>query len=177
MRNLALFEKKWRLRVEEVIYLESSMVDFSTNMFVLIDNVGGDKMKEHYSYVCGIQEVVDGEYYMTDLRTTNLAKSKFVSVVNDQFAISESQLKAILQDRIFEVNCRKELSYLVFRSPDLTPCDFFPLAYVKDKVYVPPMPTTLQAPQKRVTTAMTDIYGATERLDGTGLITVGMYAR
>ncbi|GBN66732.1 hypothetical protein AVEN_131132-1, partial [Araneus ventricosus] len=26
--------------MEEVIYLDSSMVDFSTNLFVLIDNVG-----------------------------------------------------------------------------------------------------------------------------------------
>ncbi|GBN44172.1 hypothetical protein AVEN_168929-1 [Araneus ventricosus] len=38
--------------IEEVIYLESSMADFSTNMFVLIDNVGGTRMKAHYSYVC-----------------------------------------------------------------------------------------------------------------------------
>ncbi|GBO25569.1 hypothetical protein AVEN_131691-1 [Araneus ventricosus] len=28
------------------------------------------------------------------------------------------------------------------RSPDLTPGDFFLWGYVKDKVYVPPMPTT-----------------------------------
>ncbi|GBM04546.1 hypothetical protein AVEN_93950-1 [Araneus ventricosus] len=46
---------------EEVIYLESLMVDFSTNLFVLIDNVGGARMKAHYSYVCGIQEVDGGE--------------------------------------------------------------------------------------------------------------------
>ncbi|GBN08515.1 hypothetical protein AVEN_113920-1 [Araneus ventricosus] len=95
--------------MEEVIYLESSMVDFSTNMFVLIDNIGGAKMKAHCSYVCGIQEVDGVEYDTTDLRTTNLAKSKFVSVVNDKFAISDSQLKAILPDRIVEVDCRKEL--------------------------------------------------------------------
>ncbi|GBN86215.1 hypothetical protein AVEN_172055-1 [Araneus ventricosus] len=29
------------------------------------------------------------------------------------------------------------------RSTDLTPCDFFLCGYVKDKAYVPPMPTTL----------------------------------
>ncbi|GBM10163.1 hypothetical protein AVEN_258764-1 [Araneus ventricosus] len=85
------------------------MIDFSTNLFVLIDNIGGARMKAHYSYVFGIQEVDGGEYDMTGLRTTNLAKSKFVSLVNDLFAISDIQLKAIQPDYIFEVNCRIEL--------------------------------------------------------------------
>ncbi|GBL92993.1 hypothetical protein AVEN_54631-1 [Araneus ventricosus] len=95
--------------MEEIIYTESSIVDFSTNMFLLIDNIGGARMKSDYSYVCGIQEVDGGEYDLTGLRTTNLAKSKFVSVAKDQFAISESQLKDILPDLIFEMDCRKEL--------------------------------------------------------------------
>lgn len=43
------------------------------------------------------------------------------------------------------------------RSPDLTPCDFFLWGYVKDKVYVPPMPTTLQELKERITAAVTDI--------------------
>ncbi|GBM08007.1 hypothetical protein AVEN_71450-1 [Araneus ventricosus] len=85
------------------------MVDFATNLFGLIGNVGGDRTKAHYSYVCGIQEVDGGEYYTTGLRTTNLAKLKFVLLVNDQFAISENQLKTINPDRIFEVDYRKEL--------------------------------------------------------------------
>ncbi|GBO14648.1 hypothetical protein AVEN_49232-1 [Araneus ventricosus] len=95
-------------KMEEVIYLESPMIDFSTNLFVLIDNFGGARMKAHYSYVCGIQEVDGGEYDMSGLRTTNLAKLKFVSVVNDQFDISEIQLKGTLPDCIFEVGCRIE---------------------------------------------------------------------
>ncbi|GBN93233.1 hypothetical protein AVEN_136266-1 [Araneus ventricosus] len=37
--------------IEEIISLESSMVDFSTNMLILIDNVVGGRMKAHYSYV------------------------------------------------------------------------------------------------------------------------------
>ncbi|GBL96730.1 hypothetical protein AVEN_111864-1 [Araneus ventricosus] len=45
------------------------------------------------------------------------------------------------------------------RSPDLAPCDFFLWGYVKDKVYIPPMPTTLQALQERITAAVTDIDG------------------
>ncbi|GBN15125.1 hypothetical protein AVEN_173279-1 [Araneus ventricosus] len=45
------------------------------------------------------------------------------------------------------------------RSPDLTSCDFFLWGYVKDKVYVPPMPTTLRALQERITAAVTDIDG------------------
>ncbi|GBO22196.1 hypothetical protein AVEN_167188-1 [Araneus ventricosus] len=45
------------------------------------------------------------------------------------------------------------------RSPDPTPCDFFLWSYAKDKVYVPPIPTTLQALQERVTAPETDIDG------------------
>ncbi|GBL97665.1 hypothetical protein AVEN_49165-1 [Araneus ventricosus] len=62
----------------EAAETEEVMLDFSTNLFVLIDNVGGAKMKAQYSYVCGIQEVYGGEYDWTGLRTTNMAKSKFV---------------------------------------------------------------------------------------------------
>ncbi|GBO06156.1 hypothetical protein AVEN_105364-1 [Araneus ventricosus] len=40
-------------------------------------------------------------------------------------------------------------SFVAMPLPDLTPCDFFLWGYVKDKVYVPPMSTTLQALQKR----------------------------
>ncbi|GBO36311.1 hypothetical protein AVEN_204887-1, partial [Araneus ventricosus] len=94
--------------VEEVIYLESCMVDFSTNMLILIDNVECARMKVHHSNVYGIQEVDCGEYDMTALRPTNMVKSKFVLVVNDQLVISESQLKVVLPDCIFQVDCRKE---------------------------------------------------------------------
>ncbi|GBN26631.1 hypothetical protein AVEN_102704-1, partial [Araneus ventricosus] len=60
--------------LEEVIYLEPFMVYFSTNMFVLNDNVGDARMKANYSYICEIQEVDGGEYDMTGLRTTSMAK-------------------------------------------------------------------------------------------------------
>ncbi|GBM05089.1 hypothetical protein AVEN_210799-1 [Araneus ventricosus] len=89
MRILVLFNKKWS--------------------FLLVDNVRGARMKAHYSYVCGIQEVDGGEYDLTSLRTTNLAKSKFVSMAKDQFGIFESHLKDILPDLIFEVDCREVL--------------------------------------------------------------------
>ncbi|GBM40439.1 hypothetical protein AVEN_122651-1 [Araneus ventricosus] len=46
--------------------------------------------------------------------------------------------------------------------PDFTPRDFFLWDYVKDKVYVPPMPTMLQALQERITVAVTDIDVWTE---------------
>ncbi|GBN67698.1 hypothetical protein AVEN_30854-1 [Araneus ventricosus] len=45
------------------------------------------------------------------------------------------------------------------RSPDLAPCDFFLWGNVEAKVYVPPMPTTLQALQERINSAVTDIDG------------------
>ncbi|GBO23285.1 hypothetical protein AVEN_208073-1 [Araneus ventricosus] len=75
----------------EAIDLESSVADFSTNTIVLINNDGSAKMKTRYSYVCGFQGVDGVEFDMTGLRTSNMAKSEIVSVMNDQFAISESQ--------------------------------------------------------------------------------------
>jgi hypothetical protein len=39
------------------------------------------------------------------------------------------------------------------RSPDLTPCDFFLWGYVKDKVFVPPVPVTLDDLKQRIITA------------------------
>ncbi|GBO30473.1 hypothetical protein AVEN_39794-1 [Araneus ventricosus] len=70
--------------MEKVIYLESSMVDFSTNMLVLNDNVRSARMKTHHSYVCGIQV--------------------FVKIV-----VFKSQLRAVLPECILQVDCRKEL--------------------------------------------------------------------
>ncbi|GBM93193.1 hypothetical protein AVEN_93750-1 [Araneus ventricosus] len=36
------------------------------------------------------------------------------------------------------------------RSPDLTPCDFLLWGYIKDFVYVPPLPKTLEKPRERI---------------------------
>jgi hypothetical protein len=36
------------------------------------------------------------------------------------------------------------------RSPDLAPCDFFFWGYVKDKVFVPPLPQDLQQLRQRI---------------------------
>ncbi|GBM14747.1 hypothetical protein AVEN_72015-1 [Araneus ventricosus] len=45
------------------------------------------------------------------------------------------------------------------RSPELTPRDFILWGYVMDKIFVTPMPTTLQALQERITAAVTDFDG------------------
>ena len=37
------------------------------------------------------------------------------------------------------------------RSPDLTFCEFFLWGYVKDRVYVPPLPATVDELQERIT--------------------------
>ncbi|GBL98019.1 hypothetical protein AVEN_126906-1 [Araneus ventricosus] len=92
--------------MEEATYLESFMADSSTNICILIDSVGGTRMKAHYLYTCGIQGV-DVGLEKKGLRNNNLVKSKYVSVVNDQFAITEIQLKDILPDPVFEVDCRR----------------------------------------------------------------------
>ena len=40
------------------------------------------------------------------------------------------------------------------RSPDLTPYDFFLWGFVKDTVFVPPLPTNLQDLRNRITAAV-----------------------
>ena len=39
------------------------------------------------------------------------------------------------------------------RSPEATPCDFFLWGYVKDQVYVPPLPASIPALKVRIRTA------------------------
>jgi hypothetical protein len=43
------------------------------------------------------------------------------------------------------------------RSPDATPCDFFLLGYVKDQVYVPPLPASILELKVRIRTAIETI--------------------
>jgi hypothetical protein len=40
------------------------------------------------------------------------------------------------------------------RSPDLTPCDFFLWGFVKDRVFVPPLPQTMLDLRARITAAI-----------------------
>ena len=42
-------------------------------------------------------------------------------------------------------------------SPDATPCDFFPWGYVKDQVYVPPLPASIPELKVRIRTAIETI--------------------
>ena len=43
------------------------------------------------------------------------------------------------------------------RSPDLTLCDFFLWGFVKDNVYVPPLPQTLPELRKRINTSIGNV--------------------
>jgi hypothetical protein len=43
------------------------------------------------------------------------------------------------------------------RSPDLTPCDFFLWGFVKEAVYVPSLPTTLDDLKNRITTGVNSV--------------------
>ena len=44
------------------------------------------------------------------------------------------------------------------RSPDITPCDFYLWGYIKDNVYVPPLPTTLDDLRERITRVINSVY-------------------
>jgi hypothetical protein len=51
------------------------------------------------------------------------------------------------------------------RSPDLTPCDLFLWDYVKDHVYVPPMPQDLPQLRQRIVEAVTTVdHGMLQRV-------------
>jgi len=42
---------------------------------------------------------------------------------------------------------------LPHRSPDATPCDFFPWGCIKDQVYIPPLPASIPELKVRIRTA------------------------
>ena len=48
-------------------------------------------------------------------------------------------------------------SHLATRSPDLTVCDFFLCGFVKDNVYVPPLPRVLPELRERINTAIGNV--------------------
>jgi len=54
--------------------------------------------------------------------------------------------------RVTRNDCRG-FNNLPPRSPDATPCDFFLWGYVKDQVYVPPLPTSILELKVRIRTA------------------------
>jgi len=49
------------------------------------------------------------------------------------------------------------------RSPDLTPCDFFLWGYIKERVYVPPLPADLDGLTNRITAAVKSVTEDTLR--------------
>ena len=49
------------------------------------------------------------------------------------------------------------------RSPDMTPRDFFLWGYVKERVYVPPLPTDLDELTNRITAAVKSVTEDTLR--------------
>jgi len=49
------------------------------------------------------------------------------------------------------------------RSPDMTPCDFFLRGYVKERVFVPPLPADLDEVTNRITAAVKSVTENTLR--------------
>ena len=49
------------------------------------------------------------------------------------------------------------------KSPDMTPCDFFLRGYVKERVYVPPLPADLDELTHRITAAVKSVTEDTLR--------------
>jgi len=61
--------------------------------------------------------------------------------------------------RVIKNDFRDEQMLLVWppRSPEATPCDFFLWGYVKDQVYVPPLPASIPELTVRIRTAIETI--------------------
>ena len=55
------------------------------------------------------------------------------------------------------------LHYWPPRSPDMTPCDFFLWGYVKERVYVPPLPADLDELTNSTTAAVNSVTEDTLR--------------
>ena len=51
--------------------------------------------------------------------------------------------------RVIQNDCRGHTQY----TPDATPCDLFLWGYVKDQVYVPPLPASIMELKVRIRTA------------------------
>ena len=49
------------------------------------------------------------------------------------------------------------------RSPNMTPCDYFLWGYVKERVYVPPLPTDLDELTNRITAGIKSVTDDTLR--------------
>jgi len=57
----------------------------------------------------------------------------------------------------FSTEGDNQLLYWPPLSPDLTPCDFFLWGFVKDSVYLPPLPMSLKELRDRITHALQTI--------------------
>jgi len=58
-----------------------------------------------------------------------------------------------LKYRVIQNDCPGHTQY----TPDATPCDFFLWGYVKDQVYVPPLPASIPEQKARIRTAIETI--------------------
>ena len=70
--------------------------------------------------------------------------------------VVESVYSAVRTDSLYRVIRNDCLGFNNWppRSPDSTPCDFFLWGYVKDKVYVPPLPASIPELKVRIRTAI-----------------------
>ena len=65
-------------------------------------------------------------------------------------------LRSLLRHKVIRNDCRG-FNNLPPRSPDATPCDFFLWGYVKDQLYVPPLPASIPELKVRIRTAIQTI--------------------
>ena len=77
------------------------------------------------------------------------------NLVNNNYNSPSSNQYSRCIYRVIRNDCRGDQILLAWppRSPDATPCDFFLWRYVKDQVYVPPLPASIPELKVRIRTA------------------------
>ena len=65
---------------------------------------------------------------------------------------------AIFRSQDIQAYCKRNRHFQRYVvSPDFTTCDFFFGGYVKDRVFVPPLPVSLNELKQRITTAVASV--------------------
>ena len=76
-------------------------------------------------------------------------------ITNDKGKVCRTQLFTNKQLCSTDLTLRHFQRYVL--SPGLTPCDFFLWGYIKDRVFVPPLPVSLNKLKQRITTAVASV--------------------
>lgn len=84
--------------LEEVLYQQPKWSLIQPGAYILVDFIGGLRMKQHFKYVCHVISVDDddGEIIVKGMKKENDEGDEFSVVENDMSTIGISMIQAIL---------------------------------------------------------------------------------